>query len=87
MSQEMLDALGDYTRDERFGAAERAALAAAVAITREPRGLPEAVWKDLREHFDDGQIVEIICSIGLFNYFNRLNNALEVEPTTSGHAD
>jgi len=82
VSQETLDALSNYTRDERFSPAERAALAAAVAITREPRALPEAVWKDLRAHFDDGQIVEIVCSIGLFNYFNRVNNALEVEPTT-----
>ena len=77
----MLDELWDYARSERFTAAERAALAAAVAMTREPRAMPDAVWNDLRRHFDDGEIVEIICTIGLFNYFNRVNNALQVEIT------
>ena len=78
----MLDELWDYARSDRFSAAERAALAAAVAITREPRAMPDAVWADLRKHFDDGEIVEIICTIGLFNYFNRVNNALQIEITT-----
>ncbi len=78
----MLDDLADFGRSERFGPKERAALSAAVAITREPRGLPDTLWRQLREQFDDGQIVEIICTIGLFNYFNRVNNALQIELTT-----
>lgn len=28
-----------------------------------------------------GEIVEITLVAGLFNYFNRVNNALDVEPT------
>ncbi|GAC1387674.1 MAG: hypothetical protein NVSMB31_00380 [Vulcanimicrobiaceae bacterium] len=81
MEQEILDELWDYARNPKFSEAERAALGAAVAITREPRGMPEPVWEELRKHYDDGQIVEIVCSIGLFNYFNRVNNALQVEIT------
>ncbi len=77
----MLDELWDFARNPKFTDAERAALAAAVAITREPRGLPESVWQDLRNHFDDGEIVEILCAVGLFNYFNRFNNALQMEVT------
>ncbi len=80
----MLDELWDYASSPRFSDAERAALAAAVAITREPRGLPEPVWENLRKYYDDGEIVEIVCSIGLFNYFNRFNNALLVELTAPG---
>ncbi|MFN2527732.1 MAG: carboxymuconolactone decarboxylase family protein [Candidatus Baltobacteraceae bacterium] len=81
VEQAMLDELWDFARNPKFTDAERAALAAAVAITREPRGLPEPVWQDLRNHFDDGEIVEILCAVGLFNYFNRLNNALQMEVT------
>ncbi|GAC1657159.1 MAG: hypothetical protein NVS9B12_09120 [Vulcanimicrobiaceae bacterium] len=86
VEQAMLDGLWEYASSPRFSGAERAALAAAVALTREPRGLPDAVWEELRKHYDDGEIVEIICSIGLFNYFNRFNNALQVEltPAPSG---
>ena len=81
VEQELLDDLWDFARSRKFTPPERAALAAAVAMTREPRGMPEPVWEELRKHFDDGEIVEILCSIGLFNYFNRLNNALQMEVT------
>ena len=27
---------------------------------------------------------ELLCAIGLFNYFNRFNNALNMEPTKPG---
>lgn len=81
VEQEMLDELPDFARNPKFTDAERAAIAAAVAITREPRALPDPVWADLRKHYDDGEIVEILCAIGLFNYFNRLNNALQTELT------
>ena len=76
-----MDELWNFANSERFSAAEKSALATAVALTREPRALPDPVWNALREHFDDGEIVEIVCSIGLFNYFNRVNNALQIEVT------
>ena len=31
--------------------------------------------------FDEGEIVELMAAVGLFNYFNRFNNALLMEPT------
>lgn len=74
--QEQLDALFDYARSDRFDDAERAALAAAVALTREPRALPPAVRAALEMHYDPGQRIEIVSAIGLFNYLNRSSNAL-----------
>jgi hypothetical protein len=38
----------------------------------------------LRTFYSEGEIVEILCAIGLFNYFNRFNNALLMEPTRPG---
>ena len=32
----------------------------------------------------EGEIVELLCPIGLFNYFNRFNNALHMDPTKPG---
>jgi alkylhydroperoxidase family enzyme len=78
---ETIAALRDYANSERFNDAEKAALAVAEALTKDPTGLAEPLWDDLRRHYTDEQIIEIICSIGLFNYFNRLNNALEIEVT------
>ena len=68
--------LEDYTRSDRFTGAERAALSAAVALTREPRALPPAVRAGLREYYDDGECVEIVATIGAYNYVSRLSNAL-----------
>ena len=73
-----LDDLGNYARSEHFDLRERAALAAAVALTREPRALPDRLWNDLRSHFNDGECVEVIAIIGFYNYVNRLGNALQV---------
>jgi AhpD family alkylhydroperoxidase len=73
--------LGDYARSDRFSPAERAALAATVSLTREPRALPQNLWDDLLAHYDEGDCIEILCTIGLNNYMSRLSNALGVRPT------
>ena len=82
MEQSTLDALGDYTRSDEFSDAERAALGAAVALTREPRALPPAVQAQLDAHYDAGERVEIISVVALFNAINRMSNALQLDATS-----
>jgi alkylhydroperoxidase family enzyme len=64
-----------------FAARERVALEFAEAMTRDSTHVSDELFRRLREHFDEGEIVEITAVAGLFNYFNRFNNALEMEPT------
>jgi alkylhydroperoxidase family enzyme len=64
-----------------FGPPERAALEFAEKLTRDSNHVPDELFQELRRHFDEGQIVEVAAVAGLFNYFNRFNNALQVEPT------
>ena len=73
---ETLEVLGDFGRSERFTLAERAALSAAVCLTREPRALPDTVREQLERHYDAGEVVEIVAAIGLHNYLTRASNAL-----------
>ena len=75
-----LESLGDFARSEHFTDAERAALSATVALTREPRALPPPVWDALRAHYDEATCIEIISWIGLNNYVSRVSNALNVQP-------
>jgi alkylhydroperoxidase family enzyme len=84
-SQELLDAMFhiDEHRD-RFTPAELAALTLAERMTTDARNVDEEVWAELRTHFDEGQIIELAAVIGLFNYFNRFNDALRVEITAPG---
>ena len=76
VTQEALDELGDFSSSAHFSDAERAALSAAISLTREARALPPAVRAGLEAHYDEGQIVEVIATIGLYNYLTRANNAL-----------
>jgi len=64
---------------EEFSAAERAALHFAEVMTTDPREVSEADWQALQEHFDDDQIIELAAVIGLFNYLNRFNSALDIQ--------
>lgn len=65
----------------QFPPAERAALQFADAMTRGTGAVDDALVDELRRHFSEPQIVEIACVAGLFNYFNRFNNAFRMDIT------
>lgn len=67
-----------------FDEAEKAALAYAKQLTLDPHALDDALFSRLRRHYDEGEIVELSAMAGLFNYFNRVNDALRMEPTKPG---
>ncbi len=64
-----------------FSAAELAALRFSEAHALNRGEVPDDIYGDLRSHYDEGEIVEIVLVAGLFAYFNYVNNALRVEPT------
>ncbi|MEJ2008888.1 MAG: hypothetical protein P8Z30_12170 [Acidobacteriota bacterium] len=64
-----------------LGPRERSALNFADALTLDSNNVPDDLFSLLRQHFTEGEIVEIAAVAGLFNYFNRFNNALQMEPT------
>jgi alkylhydroperoxidase family enzyme len=41
----------------------------------------DALWTELRAHYSEREIIELAAAIGLFNYFNRFNDVLKMEPT------
>ena len=83
-SREQIDDLANYSGRADFTAAEKAALRLAEQMTLDANRIPEEDFEALRAHFDEGEIVELMAAIGLFNYFNRFNNALQLEPTKPG---
>ncbi len=81
VSEALLDAL--YHIDvyrHLFTARELAALRFAEIMTTSARDVDENVWDELQAHFDDGQLVELATVIGLFNFFNRFADALQILP-------
>ncbi len=81
VSEDLLDAL--YHIDEHrhlFTARELAALRFAEIMTTSARDVDEDLWDELQVHFDDAQLVELAIVIGLFNFFNRFADALQILP-------
>jgi alkylhydroperoxidase family enzyme len=68
-------------RYEIFDERERVALEFSAVLTGESNAVSQALFSRLETQFDQGEIVEIAAVAGLFNYFNKFNNALCVPPT------
>jgi len=83
-SDDQLSNLADWQRRDDFTPAEKAALRLAETVTRDAHAVSEEQFAELRTFYSEGEIVELLCAIGLFNYFNRFNNALKMEPTRPG---
>jgi uncharacterized peroxidase-related enzyme len=83
-TDEQLARLADWPQRSDFTPAEKAALRLAETVTRDANAVSDAQFAELRGFYSEGEIVELLCAIGLFNYFNRFNNALKMEPTKPG---
>lgn len=81
MPEEKIAAIADWRTTEGFTPRERAAFALAEAMTRSGGEIDDAVWDEARQHYDDGELVELVAVIAAFNAFNRMAGALRVEVT------
>ena len=80
-SDDQIEHLSEFRNRSDFTDAEKAALELAERVTRDPHTVDDAFWAELRRYYDEGEIIELLAAIGLFNYFNRFNDALRMEPT------
>ena len=82
-SEAQLIALMDF-EEGPFSDAEKVALAYAQQLTLDAHRIDDALFARLREHYDEGEVIELSAMAGLFNYFNRVNDALRFESTKAG---
>lgn len=82
-----LDALKDSAGSNQFTDAEKAAIHLAEAMTLFPHGYTDEDFARLRSFYSEGEVVELMAAIGLFNYFNRFNDLLQMEPTKPASAE
>ena len=78
LSEEQLLALPFYRTSKLFTDLEKLVLDYAVGMSSTPVEVPDALFADLREHFDDAQIVELTHVIALENLRGRFNLALGI---------
>jgi AhpD family alkylhydroperoxidase len=73
---ERIFAVAAWRDTKYFNPAERAALALAEAVTRladRPDAVPDEVWNDAKEHYNEKQLAALLIQIALINAFNRVS--------------
>jgi AhpD family alkylhydroperoxidase len=78
--------VGAWRESPYFSDAERAALALAECVTRladRPDPVPDTVWDDAADHYDEKELSALLVSIAAINVWNRLNAAIR-QPVPSG---
>jgi len=80
-SEDQIKNLSDFRNRDDFTAAAKVALELAERVARDPHEVDDDFWPELHSYYEEGEIIELLAAIGLFNYFNRFNDALRMEPT------
>jgi AhpD family alkylhydroperoxidase len=75
-TQEQLDNIWSYKTHPSFSEAERTALDFALASSTVPNSVDDSIAENLRLHWNEGEIVEMLGVISLFGYLNRWNDSM-----------
>jgi uncharacterized peroxidase-related enzyme len=86
-TDEQLAALPHAATSDLFTEAEKVAIHLAEGMTRDSHAYSDEDFARLRSFYSEGEVVELMGSIGLFNYFNRFNDLLRMEPTKPASAE
>jgi len=81
-SDEKIRAVWDFETSPLFSPAERAALRLGYHSALVPNEVTAADFDELKRHFDESQIVEIVGTIALFGYLNRWNDTMATQLET-----
>ena len=89
ISAEKENALWEFETSTLFSAAERAALRVAQGAAQVPNAVTDADFAELKKHYSEAQIVDIVAVISLFGFLNRFNDTmateLEASPIEAGN--
>lgn len=84
MSQDTIDQMDDASAREQFPPREQAVLRLAEQVTTDAKRFSDELWSELSAFFEPAEIMELVAVAGLFNFFNRFNDALQIEITQPG---
>jgi alkylhydroperoxidase family enzyme len=82
------DAIWEFRSSPLYSEAERVALEFAIAAASQPNDVTDDLMDRMKQHWTEGQIVEIAATVSLFGFMNRWNDSmatpLEEEPLEVG---
>ena len=76
---EKVAAIWEYETSPMFDEKERSVLRVAQGAGVSPNSVSDKDMDDLRNHFDDDQIVELVSAICLFGWLNRWNDTMATD--------
>ena len=84
IKDEKLAAVWEYQTSPLYTPAERVALEFAMAAASQPNEVTDELFERMKQHWSEGEIVEITALIAYFGFMNRFNDTmatpLEEEP-------
>lgn len=79
LSPEGIDRLLEYQEHPELDAVDKLVVEYSIAAWNTPNRLRDALFDRLREHFSEAQLVELTLRITLCGFFNKFNDALQIE--------
>jgi len=80
VTEEQIKSLAFFQRSQAFDAKEKAVILYAERVTRGASAIRPAPLDELKQYFNDDQIVELTLTVAIANFTNRFNDALLVPP-------
>lgn len=84
IQDEKLAAVWEFRTNPLFDDRERVALEFAIAAAAQPNDVTDELFARMRQHWSEGEIVEIVSLVAYFGFMNRFNDTmatpLEEEP-------
>ena len=68
--------LWDFRSSELFSPKERVALEFALAAAQQPNAVTDELFAELRRHWGEEEIVEILGVVAMFGFLNRWNDSM-----------
>lgn len=74
--EDKMNNIWEYKTYAAYTDAERTAFDFAIAASQIPNAVDDEISENLRGHWNDGEIIEIIGVVALFGYLNRWNDSM-----------
>ncbi len=73
------DGILEYASHPELNDVDKLVVEYAIAVTNNPQRIRDSLFERLRSHFSEPQIVELTLRIALCGFFNRFNDALQID--------
>lgn len=86
VSEATIDRLPDTANAPDLDDTDRLVVDYTIAVTRNAQRIPDQLFRQLRARFSEAEIVELTLRIALCGFFNRFNDALQIDDELAGSA-